>query len=75
MPWQLHQRGNWASNGQTRLSSTGSFDLTTAPNAGGYFVGDYQGLTSSGTTFDPFFVMSQPMATKGLTDPFANQAQ
>ena len=66
---------SWASNGQTRLSTTGSFDLTTAPNAGGFFVGDYQGLTSSATTFDPFFVMSQPMATKGLTDPFANQAQ
>jgi hypothetical protein len=48
--------------------------MTTAPNAGGFFVGDYEGLTSSGSTFDPFFVMAQPIATKGLTDPFANAA-
>jgi hypothetical protein len=65
---------SWATGGQTRLNTTGSFDMTTAPNAGGYFVGDYQGLTSSGATFDPFFVMAQPIATKGLTDPFANTA-
>jgi hypothetical protein len=66
---------SWAANGETRLSTTGSFDLTTAPNAGGFFVGDYQGLTSSGTTFDPFFVMARPIATRGRTDPFASQAK
>jgi hypothetical protein len=59
---------SWATGGQTRLSTTGSFDMTTAPNAGGYFVGDYEGLASSGATFDPFFVMAQLIATKGLTD-------
>lgn len=48
--------------------------MTTAPNAEGYFVGDYEGLGTSGTTFDPFWVMAQPIATKGLTDPFANTA-
>jgi len=46
----------------------------TAPDARGYFLGDYTGLTASGTTFDPFFMMSHPIATKGLSDPFANQA-
>jgi BNR repeat-like domain len=65
---------SWAAGGQTRLSTTGSFDMTTAPNAAGFFVGDYEGLTSTGSTFDPFFVMAQPIATKGLTDPFANTA-
>jgi len=64
---------SWAAGGQARLSPR-SFDMTTAPNAGGYFVGDYEGLTSAGTTFDPFFMMAQPVATKGLTDPFANTA-
>jgi hypothetical protein len=63
---------SWA--GETRLSTTGSFDMTTAPYADGYFVGDYEGLTSSVNTFDPFFVMAQPIATKGPTDPFANTA-
>jgi hypothetical protein len=65
---------SWAANGEALLSTTGPFDYTTAPDAGGYFLGDYEGLTASNTTFDPFFMMSQPIATKGLTDPFANQA-
>jgi hypothetical protein len=65
---------SWASGGETRLSTTGSFDMTTAPDAGGYFVGDYEGLTTSGTTFDPFFVMAQPIASTGSTDPFSNTA-
>jgi hypothetical protein len=65
---------SWAAGGETLLSTTGSFDMTTAPIARGFFVGDYEGLTSSGTTFDPFFVMARPIATKGPTDPFANTA-
>jgi BNR/Asp-box repeat len=65
---------NWAANGEALLSGTVPFDYTTAPNAGGYFLGDYTGLTSSGTMFDAFFMMTNPPATKGLTDPFANQA-
>ena len=64
---------NWASGGETRLSPK-SFDMLTAPVAVGPFVGDYEGLTSSGTTFDAFFVMAQPVAKHGLTDPFANTA-
>jgi hypothetical protein len=48
--------------------------MTQAPDAGGYFVGDYMGLTSSGSTFDPFFVMAKPIATTGQTDSFANTA-
>ena len=65
---------NWAAGGETRLSTTGSFDMTTAPVARGFFVGDYEGLTSSGSTFDPFFVTALPIATKGNTDPFSNTA-
>jgi hypothetical protein len=64
----------WAAGGETRLSTSGSFDMTTAPNAEGLFVGDYEGLTATGTTFDPFFVMAKPIATSGSTDPFANTA-
>lgn len=65
---------NWSANGQTVLSTKGPFDYTTAPDAGGYFLGDYEGLANTGSTFDPFFTMSQPQATKGMSDPFANQA-
>jgi hypothetical protein len=34
------------------------FDLSRAPKAGGYFVGDYQGLSSIGPVFVPFFAKS-----------------
>jgi hypothetical protein len=65
---------SWAAGGETRLSTTGSFDMTAAPDAGGYFVGDYDGLTASGDVFKPFFVMATPIATTGRTDTFANTA-
>jgi hypothetical protein len=34
---------------------TQPFDHTAAAFAGGFFLGDYQGLTAAGTTFTPFF--------------------
>lgn len=34
---------------ETRIA--GPFDLATAPNAGGYFLGDYMALEGAGTTF------------------------
>jgi hypothetical protein len=62
---------NWAAGGETLLSTSGSFDMLTAPlTPTGFFVGDYEGLTASGTTFDPFFVMSQPIST----NPFSTTA-
>jgi hypothetical protein len=65
---------SWTPGGQTRLSTSGSFDYTTAPNAAGLFLGDYDGLTSSGTTFKAFFAMSKPIATAGPSDLFSNSA-
>jgi hypothetical protein len=65
---------SWAGGGETRLSTSGSFDMTTAPVARGFFTGDYEGLTHVGNTFHPFFVMAQPIATHGSTDPFSNTA-
>jgi hypothetical protein len=64
---------NWASGGQTRLTPQ-SFDYTTAADAGGLFIGDYQGLAVAGTTFHPFFIEAQPIATGGRTDPFSTTA-
>jgi BNR repeat-like domain len=37
----------------TRVSPT--FDQAASPNAGGFFLGDYQGLGVAGTQFQPFF--------------------
>jgi hypothetical protein len=50
----------------------GSFDLLTAPNSGGFFVGDYEALGVSGTAFVPFFVQAEPSATTPPTDVFTN---
>jgi hypothetical protein len=41
----------------------GSFDMLNAPNAGGFFLGDYEALGTSGSTFAPFFVQSEPSST------------
>jgi hypothetical protein len=65
---------SWASGGETRLSSSGSFDMLTAPIARGPFVGDYDGLAATGGTFTSAFVMAQPIATAGKTDLFSNSA-
>ena len=50
----------------------GSFDLLTAPNAGGFFVGDYEALGVNGAAFLPFFVQAKPSATTPPTDVFTN---
>ncbi len=50
----------------------GPFDMLTAPFARGFFVGDYEGLDTSGTTFHPFFVQAKPASTTPPTDVFTN---
>jgi hypothetical protein len=47
---------NWTEN-----HVFGPFDLENAATAGGYFLGDYEGMTSVGTSFLPFF--AAPTAT------------
>jgi hypothetical protein len=41
----------------------GPFDLEQAADARGYFVGDYEGMTTSGNVFQPFFGMAVDRAT------------
>jgi len=63
---------------QGGTSTTGSFDYTTAPKTGtpptSLFLGDYDGLTATGSTFRAFFAMSAPIATAGPSDLFTNSA-
>jgi hypothetical protein len=40
----------------TATKLDGPFNMLAAPWAGGYFLGDYQGLVASGTSFVPFYV-------------------
>jgi hypothetical protein len=47
----------------------GSFDMLTAPNSGGFFLGDYQALGVSGSGFMPFFVAANS-DTSNPTDVF-----
>ena len=46
-------RGSTTFGGEVHLD--GSFNLLVAPNAGGFFLGDYEALGTAGTTFHPFF--------------------
>jgi hypothetical protein len=39
----------WPRRRETHV--TGSFNFLAAPNAGGYFLGDYAGLAANGTSF------------------------
>jgi hypothetical protein len=56
---------NWS---ESHLS--GPFDLARAPDSGGLFLGDYQGLTSLGSDFLPFFVQTNAAAGGNRTDVF-----
>jgi hypothetical protein len=49
----------------------GSFDMRTAPNAGGFFVGDYQGLSHADGLFEPLFVKTHSGNLVNRTDVFA----
>ena len=55
--------------GETHLG--GPFDMKTAPNARGFFVGDYQGLDTALTTFLPFFIQTNTGDLSNRTDVFA----
>jgi hypothetical protein len=58
----------WSSEARVTPSS---FDMSAAPEARGQFLGDYMGMTTSGTTFEPFFMQSgTPPVADGPTDAF-----
>ena len=44
--------------------------MLIAPFAGGFFVGDYEALTTIGTTFEPFFVQTNDENKDNRTDVF-----
>ena len=54
--WLLRSKDGGSTWRETRV--TGPFDLSTAPIARGLFLGDYQGLTSIGPIFVPFYVQT-----------------
>src|SRR5207248_4046895 len=49
----------------------GPFNFANAPNAGGLFIGDYQGIASDAGAFYPFFAMANA-STTNRTDMFGS---
>ena len=52
-----------------------SFDMRTAPDALGYFVGDYAGLDHAGSVFDPTWVAANDGNLANRTDVFHRTGQ
>ncbi len=65
--WLLTTRDgvNWS---ETRISAS-SFDLAVAPQAGGFFLGDYHGLVATGSSVLPVLVMANA-STANRTDVY-----
>jgi hypothetical protein len=56
---------------ETRLA--GNFDMRNAPNAGGLFVGDYQGLAGHGTAFVALYARTNNGDSGNRTDVYADR--
>jgi len=56
---------------ETRLA--GNFDLLDAPNASGLFLGDYHGLSGTGSTFVALYARTNTGDTANRTDVFADR--
>lgn len=63
--------GNGADWREARLA--GNFDFLDAPNAGGLFLGDYQGLSGDGSTFVALYSRTNRADASNLTDLFADR--
>jgi hypothetical protein len=69
--WFTSSRDGGATFSERRRLTEGSFDMRTAPDARGFFVGDYEGLTSAGGRFLPVFVTANNGNLANRTDVFS----
>ncbi len=69
--YNLKISGHQGATFGTATTLKGPFDMTTAPVARGYFVGDYEGLVAIGTSFRAFFVATNTGNTVNRTDVFS----
>jgi hypothetical protein len=67
--WFVSSTTHGASFGN-EVHLAGPFDMLTAPFAGGFFVGDYEGIDTSATSFVPFFVQANSGNSANRTDVF-----
>ena len=66
--WQITSSDG--GNTWQEIPVAGPFDLLTAPNTGGLFLGDYQALAHAGAMFLPFFAMANSGNLSNRTDIF-----
>jgi hypothetical protein len=72
--WVTHSHDNGATfPDESRITPT-SFDMRTAPDALGYFVGDYTGLDHAGSVFHPTWVAANDGNLANRTDVFHRTA-
>lgn len=64
----LTMSGDEGATFNDEVSLVPTFDMAMAPDAGGYFVGDYEGLDVAGPRFVPFFVKANDGNTANRTD-------
>jgi hypothetical protein len=71
--WLVHSHNGGATwSDDTHIG--GPFDMRTAPDARGYFVGDYEGLSAVGSNgFLPFFVQANSGNISDRTDVFSTR--
>ena len=73
--WVTHSHdGGLTFPDESRLTER-SFDMRTAPDALGYFVGDYTGLAHVGTAFHPAWVAANDGNLANRTDVFHRRAR
>jgi len=66
--WVTHSHNGGRSFPDESRLTTAPFDMRTAPDALGYFVGDYTGLDHAGSTFHPTWVDANDGNTTNRTD-------
>jgi hypothetical protein len=69
--WATTARDSGATFSARRRLTPQSFDMRTAPDARGFFVGDYEGLTNIGS-FLPVFVAANSGNLANRTDVFSS---
>ncbi len=71
--WIVHSHDGGLTWGSEAKIGT-PFNMRIAPYAGGYFVGDYEGLDSVGNVFRPLFVQANDGMLNNRTDVFITSA-
>lgn len=71
--WIVRSRDRGATFGPRERMTATSFDMRRAPDAGGFFVGDYAGLDNADSQFHALYAITTP-ATGNPTDMIAQRA-